>query len=180
VNNKNGITASLLAQSFTVSKRKETMPPQNSVYSTLHKAATPEFVEPWLKTTISIFGWAQIIFFSPILVILLLDLPRPGVLQLLIRWGPGGGEQYEEMISIIYIIWGYFCLKAAHNPFAHELFLDFTVWGDFGHMGIMTAMAVVNEKDRIHLIGDLLAAWIFYAPFVYVWTRAKREYHARR
>lgn len=147
-----------------------------STFTTLNRPAMTETVKPWLKTTIAVFGWSQIILFLPILVILLLDLPRLEALEVLIRWGPGGAEQYEEMIAIIHVVWGYFCLKAANEPFENRLFLDFTVCGNFGHYGIMTAMAVANEGDRIHLIGDLLFAWVFFIPFVYVWTRSKREH----
>lgn len=135
-----------------------------------------EPVDPWLKTTIVVFGWSQIIFCLPVLVILLFDLPRAGVLEILIRWGPGGAEQYEEMLAIIYVIWRHFCLKAANGPLENRLFLDFTVCGNSDHYGIMTVMAVDNEEGHIHFIGDLLFAWAFYIPFVYVWTRSKREH----
>lgn len=141
-------------------------------------ARTPQDgTESWLQAAIIIFGAAQLIFFVPIIIILPFRIALPPALESLMRWGPGGAEQYEEMIAVIYIIWGFYTLRAAKDPFENTLFLDFTVYGNVGHISLMTAMAVVNKKDRVHLIGDVLAAWLVLGPLVYAWTRAK---HGRR
>ncbi|GAD99559.1 hypothetical protein PVAR5_8274 [Paecilomyces variotii No. 5] len=85
-------------------------------------------------------------------------------LVLLLAWGTyeyrktGGAEQHEEMIAIIYIIWGSYLIRAARNPFENELFLDFSVTANVAHISLMTFMAIYNGQDRIHLTGDILAA----------------------
>ncbi len=145
------------------------MPPQ------LKHATSQAPLEQWLTTTIAIFGASQLIFFVPILVLLPFRPDLPPALQALLRWGPGGAEQYEEMIAIIYVVWGYFMLRAARSPFEHALFLDFTASANVAHIGLMTLMAVLNKGDRIHLVGDVLAAWLVLAPFVYVWAAVRSE-----
>lgn len=115
-----------------------------------------------------------LVFFTVAFTAAVLRLPLPRVLELLIRWGPGGAEQYEEMISVIYIVWGYFLLRAADSPFDHALFLDFSLHANVAHFSLMTAMAVLNKGDRIHLLGDVVLAWIVFFPFVYFWKTARR------
>ncbi|KID94044.1 hypothetical protein MAJ_09993, partial [Metarhizium majus ARSEF 297] len=128
----------------------------------------------WLQSSIKLFGAMLLVFFTVAFTLAVLRLPLPRVLELLTRWGPGGAEQYEEMISVIYIIWGYFLLRAADSPFDHELFLDFSLHANVAHFSLMTAMAVLNKGDRIHLLGDVVLAWIVFCPFVYFWKIARR------
>ncbi|OAA79106.1 hypothetical protein LEL_02592 [Akanthomyces lecanii RCEF 1005] len=146
-----------------------------SDFAPLKRAATQDSLEPWLKSVTVTFGAAMIVFFIPILILVPLRVPLPPTLEALLRWGPGGGEQYEEMIGAIYIVWGIFLLRASSDPWGNALFLDFTVWANVAHIGLMTLMAVVNEGDRIHLVGDLLGAWLVLGPFIYVWSSVKRS-----
>ncbi|KAF1732757.1 hypothetical protein MY5147_001653 [Beauveria neobassiana] len=146
-----------------------------SDFAPLKRAATRDSLEPWLKSVTILFGSSMLVFFLPILVLVPLRVPIPPVLESLLRWGPGGAEQYEEMIAIIYIVWGVFLLRASADPFRHALFLDFTACANVAHIGLMTLMAVVNGGDRIHLVGDVLAAWLVLGPFLYIWSSVKRE-----
>lgn len=109
------------------------------------------------------------VFFGIAFVVALSRAPVPKVLEVLLRWGPGGAEQYEEMISVIYIVWGYYLIKASKDPWDNRLFLDFSVYANIAHFSLMTAMAVFNKNDRIHLLGDVLVAWTVFIPFVYFW-----------
>ncbi|ATY63756.1 putative membrane protein [Cordyceps militaris] len=148
-----------------------------SDFAPLKRAATRDSLEPWLKSVILAFGAAKILFFVPLLVLLPLRVPVPAPVAALVRWGPGGGgaEQYEEMIASIYVVWGVFMVRAAADPLRAALFLDFTACADTAHIGLMTLMAVVNAGDRVHLVGDVLAAWLFLGPFIYVWTAVRKE-----
>ncbi|EJP65375.1 hypothetical protein BB8028_0007g00800 [Beauveria bassiana] len=146
-----------------------------SDFAPLKRAATRDSLEPWLKSVTILFGSSMLVFFLPILVLVPLRVPIPPVLESLLRWGPGGAEQYEEMIAIIYIVWGVFLLRASADPLRHALFLDFTACANVAHIGLMTLMAVVNGGDRIHLVGDVLAAWLVLGPFLYIWSSVKRE-----
>ncbi|KAB8231543.1 hypothetical protein BDV23DRAFT_165723 [Aspergillus alliaceus] len=141
-----------------------------------HTLRSEHEISGWLNTIITVFGAAQVIFFVPAFLGALLRLQLSPALESLVRWGPGGAEQYEEMISIIYIIWGIYLIRAARSPFENMLFLDFSVAANVAHISIMTAMAFYNERDRVHLIGDVLAAWLVLGPFTYVWTLSKRKH----
>lgn len=139
-------------------------------------STTPGSLEPWLRTSILAFGFGKLAFFLPIRVLLPFRPQLPPDFAALVRWGPGGSEQYEEMIAAIYIVWGVFLVRAGARPWENVLFLDFTVWGNVMHIGLMTIMAVINKGDRVHLVGDVLAAWLFLGPFIYIWTSVKREH----
>lgn len=151
------------------------MASHTSDFAPLRRAATQDSLETWLKSVIIGFGGGMVIFFLPVLVLVPFRIQVPAPLEALLRWGPGGAEQYEEMIAVIYIVWGYFLLRAARDPWANELFLDFTACANVAHIGLMTLMAVVNKGDRIHLIGDVLGAWLVLGPFLYVWSTVRRE-----
>ncbi|KAJ3493507.1 hypothetical protein NLG97_g4690 [Lecanicillium saksenae] len=141
----------------------------------LRRAATQDSHEPWLKSVTVAFGGGMILFFLPVLLLVPFRVDVPPALETLLRWGPGGAEQYEEMIAAIYVVWGYFLLRASADPWRNELFLDFTACANVAHIGLMTLMAVVNKGDRIHLVGDVLGAWLVLGPFVYIWSSVKRE-----
>lgn len=146
-----------------------------SDFAALKRAATHDSLEPWLKSVTVAFGGGMVFFFLPILLLLPFRVDLPPALEALLRWGPGGAEQYEEMIAAVYIVWGVFLLRAAGDSHKNALFLDFTACANVAHIGLMTLMAVVNEGDRIHLVGDVLGAWLVLGPFVYVWSSVKKE-----
>ncbi|OAA70661.1 hypothetical protein ISF_02635 [Cordyceps fumosorosea ARSEF 2679] len=154
-------------------------PPKRAVPTTRDTS-----LAPWLRTVTAAFGGGMVLFFTPILILLPLRVPVPPALAALVRWGPGGGgaEQYEEMIASIYVVWGVFLLRAAaaEHVSEHALFLDFTACANVAHIGLMTLMAVVNVGDRVHLVGDVLAAWLVLGPFVYIWGSVRREHGRRR
>ncbi|KZZ97306.1 hypothetical protein BBO_09528 [Beauveria brongniartii RCEF 3172] len=139
-------------------------------------ATMPGSLEPWLKSVTVAFGVGMIVFFLPILVLLPFRIKTSPALEALLRWGPGGSEQYEEMIASIYVVWGIFMVRASADPWANALFLDFTAYANIAHLGLMTLMAVVNKGDRIHLVGDVLGSWLLLGPFLYVWSSVKRDH----
>lgn len=151
------------------------MTPRTSGFASLKRAAMQGSFEPWLKSVTLAFGGGMVVFFLPVLLLVPFRVQLPTALEALLRWGPGGGEQYEEMIAAIYVVWGCFLLRAGRDPLANELFLDFTACANVAHIGLMTLMAVVNKGDRIHLVGDVLGAWLVLGPFIYIWTRVKGE-----
>lgn len=96
--------------------------------------------------------------------------PLPSILESLLRWGPGGAEQYEQMICLVYFIWGFFLIKASKEAHDHAMFLDFTLVADAAHTSLMMMMAITNASDRIHLLGDVLGSWAILLPFGYFWV----------
>lgn len=77
--------------------------------------------------------------------------PLTPALESLISWGPGGNEQYEQFMSIIYILWGiYSILKETHNEKqgSIEHFLDLTIVADVAHNSITTVMASFHWEGQ--------------------------------
>lgn len=149
------------------SVREETLPTPTKL---AERAALARF-----SRTTRWFGGTVIFFFALAFFGSSLRLPIPKYLDSLLRWGPGGAEQYEQMISLINIVWGIYVLRAADDPFSNVLFFDFTATGMVAHIALMTFMGIFNAKDRVHLIGDILVGWAAIGPFTYVWIQTRQE-----
>ena len=147
--------------------REETVPTPKTL---TERAALARFsrITKW-------FGWTVVLFFALAFFGSSLRLPIPKFLDSLMQWGPGGAEQYEQMISVINIVWGIYVLRAAEDPFSNVLFFDFTATGMVAHITLMTLMGIFNAKDRVHLIGDILVGWAAIGPFTYVWIQTRQE-----
>ncbi len=74
-------------------------------------------------------------------------------------WTPRQPE-YEQMIMGVYATLGIFLIRAAKNPMAHASLIWFTVWSSVVHGGIMLVQAVLDESDRINLLGDVPALFL--------------------
>jgi hypothetical protein len=69
-------------------------------------------------------------------------------------WTPPQPE-YEHMIMGVYATLGVFLILAARNPLANTSLIWFTIWSSIVHGGIMFVHGVIDETDRINLIGDV-------------------------
>lgn len=74
-------------------------------------------------------------------------------------WTPSQPE-YEQMIMGVYATLGVFLILAAKNPLAHASLIWFTVWSSIVHGGIMMVQAIIDETDRINLLGDVPALFL--------------------
>lgn len=74
-------------------------------------------------------------------------------------WTPSQPE-YEQMIMGVYATLGVFLILAAKNPLAHASLIWFTVWSSIVHGGIMMLQAIIDETDRINLLGDVPALFL--------------------
>jgi hypothetical protein len=74
-------------------------------------------------------------------------------------WTPAQPE-YEHMIMGVYATLGVFLIRAAKDPLANAMLIWFTVWSSIVHGGIMLIHAIVDETDRINLIGDVPALFL--------------------
>jgi hypothetical protein len=75
------------------------------------------------------------------------------------RWRPEQPE-YEQMIAVVYAVLGVFLLRASRAPLSHLSLIWFTVWSSLGHAAVMTAHAVMDPGEWVHLIGDVPALLI--------------------
>ncbi len=59
---------------------------------------------------------------------------------------------------------GVFLIRAAKEPLANASLIWFTIWSSIVHGGIMLVQALVDETDRINLLGDIPA--LFLVAFI--------------
>lgn len=85
-------------------------------------------------------------------------------------WEPAQSE-YEQMIMGIYATLGVFLILAARDPVANRSLIWFTVWSSFVHGGIMLVQAVVDDTERMNLLGDVPALFVIAAVLGYLMPR---------
>lgn len=74
-------------------------------------------------------------------------------------WTPAQPE-YEHMIMGVYATLGVFLYQAAKDPLANASLIWFAVWSNIVHGTVMFYYAIVDETDRINLIGDVPALFL--------------------
>ncbi len=89
-------------------------------------------------------------------------------------WTPPQPE-YEHMIMGVYATLGVFLIMAAKDPLANRSLIWFTIWSSIIHGGIMFMHAVIDESDRINLIGDVPALFIFAFILWYLMPKKSQE-----
>jgi len=85
-------------------------------------------------------------------------------------WTPRQYE-YEQMIMGVYATLGVFLVLAAKNPMANASLIWFTVWSSLVHGGIMMVQAIVDETDRVNLLGDVPALFLVAIVLGYLMPR---------
>ena len=85
-------------------------------------------------------------------------------------WTPRQPE-YEQMIMGVYVTLGVFLFLAAKDPLANLSLIWFTVWSSIVHGGIMLVQAIVDETERMNLVGDIPALFLVAAVFWYLTPR---------
>ena len=89
-------------------------------------------------------------------------------------WTPPQPE-YEHMILGVYATLGVFLIMAAKDPLANRSLIWFTIWSSIIHGGIMFMHAVIDESDRINLIGDVPALFLFAFVLWYLMPKKSQE-----
>ncbi len=82
-------------------------------------------------------------------------------------WTPPQPE-YEHMIMGVYATLGVFLIRAARDPLAHTSLIGFTIWSSIIHGGIMLIHAIIDETDRVNLVGDVPALFLIALVFWYL------------
>lgn len=89
-------------------------------------------------------------------------------------WTPRQYE-YEQMIMGIYATLGIFLILAAKDPLKHASLIWFTIWSSIVHGGIMLVQALVDETDRMNLLGDVPALFLVAIVLAYLMPRASEN-----
>ena len=74
-------------------------------------------------------------------------------------WTPRQPE-YEQMIMGVYATLGVFLVRAAKDPTTHLSLIWFAIWSSIVHGGIMLVQAIVDETERMNLVGDVPALFL--------------------
>jgi hypothetical protein len=89
-------------------------------------------------------------------------------------WDPAQSE-YEQMIMGIYVTLGVFLILAAKDPLSNRSLIWFAVWSSFVHGGIMLVQAIVDDTERINLVGDVPALFIVAAVLAFLMPKGGEE-----
>lgn len=87
-------------------------------------------------------------------------------------WQPRQPE-YEQMIVGVYATLGVFLIRAAKDPLANASLIWFTVWSSAVHGAIMLVQAIVDETERMNLLGDVPALFLVAIVLAYLMPRGK-------
>ena len=82
-------------------------------------------------------------------------------------WEPRQPE-YEQMIIGVYATLGVFLIRAAKNPMANASLIWFTVWSSAVHGGIMLVQAILDETERMNLVGDVPTLFLVAIVLAYL------------
>jgi hypothetical protein len=87
-------------------------------------------------------------------------------------WEPRQPE-YEQMIMGVYATLGVFLIRAAKDPMANASLIWFTVWSSLVHGGIMLVQAILDETERMNLVGDVPALFLVAIVLAYLMPSGK-------
>jgi hypothetical protein len=87
-------------------------------------------------------------------------------------WEPRQPE-YEQMIMGVYATLGVFLIRAAKDPMANSSLIWFTVWSSLVHGGIMLVQAILDETERMNLVGDIPALFLVAIVLAYLMPSSK-------
>jgi hypothetical protein len=93
------------------------------------------------------------------------------LIGMLLRWEPYN-KAYEGMIVTIFVVWGIMLWQASKNPSEHKSLIDFTIWGNLAHAGMMLVASLLIKGEVIHAVGDVLVLALI--GLVVLWLRPRR------
>ena len=117
----------------------------------------------WLRIVLVVVGLICIVGFYPLTVL----WPRGW------SWGEGHSH-YLMMIVGIYATLGVFLLIAARDPLGSASLIWFTVWSSIVHALIMAGQAMVDGRERGHLVGDVPVLIVVAVALAALMPRGRR------
>jgi hypothetical protein len=131
-----------------------------------------------VSAALRLVGAVFVVFFVGALFASAMKMAEPELLYRLLGWGSVGDAE-EQMISIIYIVWGVFLWLAAKDPFQHSLFINFTIAANVAHFALMGVQSLVMAGEHAHLYGDVLFGFIVIAVLAVPWFAARGAQRTR-
>lgn len=97
----------------------------------------------------------------------------PEVLYRLFAWGHVGDAE-EQMLSVVYVVWGVFLWVAARAPLEHRLFIDFTIVANLAHAAVMAVQSFTYQGEHAHLWGDVVILLVVMGVLAALWLPVRR------
>ncbi|MDQ6828278.1 MAG: hypothetical protein M3081_05370 [Gemmatimonadota bacterium] len=127
-----------------------------------------------LKIFLRVYGALSLVLFS---ALLLGFIVQPSSLDV------GGGmhwliwdhvsDHVAPMLLAVYVVWSIFILRAARDPLAHAMFLDFTIWANVAHAIAMVPHALASPEYHIKFLTDI--PWVLLPVIVIPLLRPSRR-----
>jgi hypothetical protein len=129
--------------------------------------------EARLSVVMRTIGALFVVFFVVAFIASALKVTTPDILYRMLGWGDVGDAE-EQMISIVYIVWGVFLWLAARDPRQNRLFIDFTIVANLAHFGLMGIQSF-TYGEHTHLYGDVLLGFLILAALAFAWLPVRRQ-----
>lgn len=126
-----------------------------------------------LSLVLKSIGALFVVFFVAAFIGSATHLSTPDLLYRMVGWGDVGDAE-EQMISIVYIVWGFFLWFAARDPQRNRLFIDFTLVANLAHFGLMGVQSF-TYGEHTHLYGDVLLGFLVLAALAAAWLPVRRQ-----
>ena len=126
-----------------------------------------------LSLVLRAIGALFVLFFVTAFIASAMKISTPDLLYRMLGWGSVGDAE-EQMISIVYIVWGLFLWVAARDPLRNRLFIDFTLVANLAHFGLMGIQSF-TYGEHTHLYGDVLLGFLILAALASAWLPVRRQ-----
>lgn len=126
-----------------------------------------------LSLVLRTIGALFVVFFVAAFIGSALKLSTPELLYRMVGWGSVGDAE-EQMISVVYIVWGVFLWLAARDPRQNRLFIDFTLVANVVHFGLMGVQSF-TYGEHTHLYGDVLLGFLILGVLAAAWLPVRRQ-----
>lgn len=80
-------------------------------------------------------------------------------------WQDGWHSHYVYMILAMFAVMGVMFLFAIRDPLAYRSLIWYAVWSSVAHAIVMLVLALREEAERGHLVGDIPMLFIMAATF---------------
>jgi hypothetical protein len=78
-------------------------------------------------------------------------------------------DPIPPMLFAVYIVWSIFIYRAARDPLAHKMFLDFTAWANVAHGIAMVPHALMTPEYHIKFLTDI--PWVLLPAIAIAFLR---------
>ena len=120
-----------------------------------------------LKRFLSIYGWLSLVLFSGLLLGFAIQAPAldAGGRWHWLIWGPIT-DPVPPMLLAVYVVWSIYIIRAARDPMANKLFIEFTAWANVAHGIAMVPHALMAPEYHTKFLTDI--PWVLL-PLIALW-----------